>query len=494
MPSSLHPRIQVLITLAIVLIACWFLLFNQLGSAPLRFWDESRLAINAIEMSESGRLLVTTYEGQPDAWNTKPPLMIWLQALAIKLFGIGLVPLRLPAALAALATVMSLYFFLGKRLSPWSGLAAAMALLATPGYVMVHCARNGEYDSLLVLWMFASSLTFLRVIERTEEKKWIWLTALFVTLAVYAKGVQGLIHIPGLVLFAAVRGRLGVLLKHRHLLLAGIASIFVIAAYYLAREAAQPGYLEAVMNNELIGRYSRVSEGHRGDMWTYFEALKFWSPVGGAMVVLTLFLRGKHRRIAWFGLLLSLTYVLIISIGKSKLVWYAVPMFPWLSISLGACAAGVVHFAQRQTGSRVAGPARWFIILALIGWFDVQLFRQIESGVGSLHREEAYGLQLMAYREAFPESSQLYLVNKDYDPLALYYKHWYATKGLSIRPLEVKSRPSDLRESMRIYRIRSGDTVLTSSEDIIQVLDSLFDHEVFFTYLGLEATTIKGRQ
>lgn len=55
-------------------------LFGHLDTLPLRLWDESRLAINAYEMMKDGDLIVTHFNGQPDMWNTKPPLMIWCQA------------------------------------------------------------------------------------------------------------------------------------------------------------------------------------------------------------------------------------------------------------------------------------------------------------------------------------------------------------------------------------------------------------------------------
>jgi len=56
-----------------------FPLFLHLDFLPLRLWDEARTAINASEMYHSGRYLIPTYNGEPDMWNLKPPLMVWLQ-------------------------------------------------------------------------------------------------------------------------------------------------------------------------------------------------------------------------------------------------------------------------------------------------------------------------------------------------------------------------------------------------------------------------------
>jgi len=59
----------------------YFPIFLHLDILPLRMWDEARYAINAYEMNQNGNFIVTHYQGQPDMWNTKPPLMIWFQAL-----------------------------------------------------------------------------------------------------------------------------------------------------------------------------------------------------------------------------------------------------------------------------------------------------------------------------------------------------------------------------------------------------------------------------
>src|ERR1700722_19532584 len=78
----------------------------DIAGRPIALWDESRLAVNALEMSQRGFGLVTTYGFQPDLWNTKPPLLIWLEAGSMHLFGASEWALRLPSLLAGLATLV----------------------------------------------------------------------------------------------------------------------------------------------------------------------------------------------------------------------------------------------------------------------------------------------------------------------------------------------------------------------------------------------------
>ena len=57
-------------------------LFGHLSELPVQRWDESRLALAAIEMTFHKNLFVTTFLGQPDMAAMKPPLQIWCLIMA----------------------------------------------------------------------------------------------------------------------------------------------------------------------------------------------------------------------------------------------------------------------------------------------------------------------------------------------------------------------------------------------------------------------------
>src|SRR5689334_14395855 len=97
--------------LLIFLILCYFSIFLRLTSYPLLMWDESRLAENAFEMLKSKNLIVPTYEGAPDMWNTKPPMAVWIMTLFMKFFGYSDLTVRLPSAIAAFLTALFIFQF-----------------------------------------------------------------------------------------------------------------------------------------------------------------------------------------------------------------------------------------------------------------------------------------------------------------------------------------------------------------------------------------------
>lgn len=144
--------------LAVTLVAAIPLLL-RVQVPPVYWWDEARVALNALEMMTTANPLVVTYNGEADLWNTKPPLAIWLSALSMRLFGVHELALRLPALLAAMATVLAVFAFT-HRVSSSRAIAwvAAMFLLGTGGYVEVHVARTADFDALLI--MFVTLATF----------------------------------------------------------------------------------------------------------------------------------------------------------------------------------------------------------------------------------------------------------------------------------------------------------------------------------------------
>ena len=91
-------------------------IFGHLNSLPIRIWDEARLATDAYEMLHNGNFIVTYFDGKPDMWNTKPPLLIWFDVLFMKTIGVNELAVRLPSAFAALFTCILFLLFSEKFL------------------------------------------------------------------------------------------------------------------------------------------------------------------------------------------------------------------------------------------------------------------------------------------------------------------------------------------------------------------------------------------
>jgi len=120
----------------------------------------------------------------------------------------------------------------------------------------------------------------------------------------------------------------------------------LVAGYYISREIVNPGYLRAVWENELGGRYSRSLEGHDQPFWYYLQLLikpRFskWIVFLIPGIIAGFLVRDKMlTRLNLLSLFILVTHFLVISISRTKLPWYDLPEYPFLALSV----AGFIWF------------------------------------------------------------------------------------------------------------------------------------------------------
>ena len=327
--------------LLLILLAA-FPLYYELGRNPVQVWDESRVAMNALEMARDGNWLVPHFEGVPDHWNTKPPLLIWLQALSFKVFGYTTSAFRFPTLLASLATIGVLFRFASKVLErPVAGLFAVLVLVTCAGYVRGHVARTGDYDALLTLWQVLLWTSFFQYVETGNRRHLIWLTVSMVA-ATMTKGPASFLGLPGLLVYAILRGKLGWLLRQSSVYGAVSSWLVIIGSYFLIRESVDPGYWQAVQENDLGGRFNTTLDSHQHP-WDFYlknfqeRFFKNWLwALAPALLAVSLLEPTKLIKRA-VGLLLAFmgSWLVIISAAKTKLEWYDAPIYPAMALLLG---------------------------------------------------------------------------------------------------------------------------------------------------------------
>lgn len=314
-------------------------LFLNLDVLPVRLYDESRNAVNAAEMLLSKDWIVTRYNGAPDMWNTKPPLLFWFQASLFKCIGINELALRLPSAIAALLTCVALLVFSIKRMgSYWLGIIASLILVTSVGYVSIHGTRTGDFDSLLTLFITLYSLAAFSYTEGRKGKHLVYFF-LFVVLAALTKGVQAFIMLPAIFLYGTVKLWQKLTWSAvSAIVFGGLLAMLAIGSYYLLREQHNPGYLLAVWQNELGGRYMQVNENNTAGFFFYIENIAnhhfyrwFWLvPIGFLLGVFSS--QQALKKFTLFAGFIMLWYLLIISSSETKLYWYALPLYPFLAV------------------------------------------------------------------------------------------------------------------------------------------------------------------
>jgi 4-amino-4-deoxy-L-arabinose transferase-like glycosyltransferase len=328
---------------------CALFLFADLSSFPIKMWDESRLAVNAIEMFLSGPGLVTTYEFQPDLINTKPPLLIWLMVGSMKMFSPSEWALRLPSALAAVGTLAVIMIFAWRLTrSILAVLMTCVLLVASQGFFGLHVAATGDYDSLLTFLTTSYLCILFFVLHRRQPSATRLLIAgTLVAAAVLTKGIAGVIPGLGVVFYlVGVRRWTRPFLSPWYMACAVIV-LAVAATFYITREIAQAGYLSAVVENELTGRYVNALEDNSGPVWFYVRLiLRQTFSAGSLLLLLPIGLIAAKDRVRLgilFGCCIVSGLLVVFSFSATKLPWYAAPAYPFLALALALSVWALVE-------------------------------------------------------------------------------------------------------------------------------------------------------
>jgi 4-amino-4-deoxy-L-arabinose transferase-like glycosyltransferase len=358
-----------------VLVACAVFMFADARIPPIVIWDESRLAVNALEMHLAGPSLVTTYGFQPDLWNTKPPLMIWLMQACIALFGPAEWAIRLPSNLAAMGTLLLVLLFT-RRVTHSLGAGAVAAVLLTLSleFFGEHGARTADYDALLTFFTTAYMLIlFFAVHRRRPPAGRLLLAGALVAGAVMTKTIAGLVPGFGLAFYLLAVNRWRRPFQSPWYAAAGAVAAAPVAAFYGLRELQAPGYLAAAWGNDVAGRFGTALDQHAGPPWYYLRTTFVvpWFSAGPLALTAPFALigaRGLKRQGLIFSLLAAVGVMLPISLSSTKLPQYAAPAYPFLAIATAIAADRLWTWlkARRATRPRVVSGVRTLLAVFVI--------------------------------------------------------------------------------------------------------------------------------
>jgi 4-amino-4-deoxy-L-arabinose transferase-like glycosyltransferase len=454
---------------------CYFPIFHHIDQLPLQIYDESRLAISAMEMLENGNYLIPYFNGEPDMWSTKPPLMIWLQAICIKIFGLSELAIRLPASIATLATVLMLFFFCYKYLENKTlGLIASLILITSLGYIKNHVSRTGDYDALVIFFNTASMLLFylfVREEDKRKKNKYLYLMSLCVVLGVYTKSIVGLMFLPAFFLYLLWKKEVLVILKKKELYYSILGALFLIIGYYLLRESYNSGYIEAVYQNELGGRFLSTLENHKAPFSWYMDKIvdyNFfpWVYLLPISIFLCLRKKGELRDFSILLLLVIVTFLLAISKGQTKLNWYDSPIYPAMSI----LAAFSLSEFFRVLDIKYQYKMGLILIIFIFPYYKVIKTTYLPK---PLYPQNEYGLFMRKI-----ESPKKYYVSQiGYNSHILFYKRMYNQRGYEIKTIYPKS-------------LNKGDTVLLCEKRSIEIVDSIFTYNLLIENRGCKFVEI----
>jgi 4-amino-4-deoxy-L-arabinose transferase-like glycosyltransferase len=155
----------------------------------------------------------------------KPPVDLWLQVASVKLLGFSSTALKLPEALAGVASVPLLFAAVRRMWSTPAAFAAALALAVLP--VEVLTSRSDTMDGVMMALIVLALLLIVRAIENGSSA-WLLAGAAVLGIAFDVKLLESLVALPGL----AVLAYLGLPGSRRQRLLAlsATGAVYVVVA------------------------------------------------------------------------------------------------------------------------------------------------------------------------------------------------------------------------------------------------------------------------
>ncbi|HTL70636.1 MAG TPA: glycosyltransferase family 39 protein [Candidatus Eisenbacteria bacterium] len=310
-----------------------FFMISGLGRGSLASWDEALYASVAKEMVLRGDWLHLTFGGE--AWTDKPPLAIWATAFFYKFFGINELTSRLFSALCGAGTVLVTYL-LGRRLfNRWTGLLAALVLLNSTHFL--RFARFGMLDGPLTLFITLCLYFFWRGRERN---RYFIFSGVALGLAFMTKGFAAFLVFPVIFLHCLLAGEMELLARSSYWIGVMVAVAIALPWHLYDLLSSQGAFMQDVIVKHLFERTTSAVEGHAGNWYFYIRTFinKYhpWVLIGIFSAPFFLFKALKERRpefvftSAWiFGIWAVITMI------RTKLGWYILPLYPALSVTVG---------------------------------------------------------------------------------------------------------------------------------------------------------------
>jgi 4-amino-4-deoxy-L-arabinose transferase-like glycosyltransferase len=373
-PPLVLPGIGVnsLYAMAALLLPMFFFL-HGLDAFPLRDNNEGLYAEIAREMLAGGNFVVPHLNGVP--YIEKPPLLYWLCALSMKLFGVTPASARLVSALPMYMLCLGLFQFCRVHGNPRAGAFAAVGLAsALPLALVSHVVL---FDPLLTALVGGSLLCYLH--SCLARSRTAHLAAAFLlALAVLEKGGLALALACGAVglFLLLVRDRTG---WRRMFDPAALALLLLVTGvWHVAASVMQPGFAWFYFINEHVLRFlgQRLPDDyHHGPLWFYLPRLLIlllpWTP----FLLLLVPARGEPVRgnptIVRFCQAAVLFPLLFFSVSAAKADYYLIVAFPALALWLGIELSHRVEQADKLVATcwGLALACAVFLLLAAPGAF-----------------------------------------------------------------------------------------------------------------------------
>lgn len=351
--------------LILFLLSCIFFPL-AIGSVHLFDWDEVNFAEIAREMIVNKNYLNVQINYQP-FWE-KPPLFFWLQALAMKIFGINEFASRFPNVIVGIASILSLFYIGKKFISEKFGFIWALSYI---GSILPHFYfKTGIIDPLFNLFIFLS-IYFFYLYQDQYKKRNLIIASILSGLAVLTKGPVAILIILLVVFFFVIYKWKTIKIKILDLIVAGLI-ICIITSFWFISEIINGGGIE--LFKEFIDYQIRLfttSEAGHGEPFYYHFIVLFFGCFPISLIAIPYLLKKNFsnskslfvRDFYTLNFILFWVVLILFSITTTKIVHYSsLCYFP-----LSFMAAYIIHqnIIEKRNLNRISHVLLTFVGILL---------------------------------------------------------------------------------------------------------------------------------
>ncbi len=337
---------------------------------PLLDPDEGLHAAIAQAMVERGDWVTPTFLGQP--FLDKPILFFWTQALSLQLGGMTEAAVRLPGFLFALfgsvtTGVLAWRLLANGRLGVVAALCHATLLLPMAiAQAPVHDVAVVPFGNLALLSLWEG-----RRAPGRAPIRWAASAGLCLGLSILAKGLVAValvgVAFGGFLVMTRT-------LRQRDLVAGTLAlalAASVAAPWYLEMEARHAGYLYYYfVGRHWLGAVTATQLHGNAPWWYYAPVVLFgglpWIAYAPVVAARDWFARARRprpagfeaRQFLWFW---TISGLVLLSVARSKLGTYVLPVFPAIAILSAAAWMPPFRDSESAAARRLAVIATWVV-------------------------------------------------------------------------------------------------------------------------------------
>lgn len=423
---------------SLLFLICSYLVFFNLGANKFIPFDEAIYAKVAKNVYESGDYF--TLRWYPNSfWFEKPPLYFMITSFFYSIFGVTEFSARLLTAISSLLLLIVTYKF-SKLIFSNSKAAFFSVLSLVTNVSYLYYSRMAMLDIIFTLFIFSSCYFFIKYHTNFKFRNLIF-SGIMVGLAVMTKNVIGLMPLG----FFGVYYLIKIFGERRYFFIAfkNLVSILIVTLFvavpwhYYMYSLYGMEFINSYFGYHLFQRFGTVIE-QKGGPWYFYllviqNSMRLWYGVFilGLIYFIYRIYKEKFNHNYLFLIYSAAIIIFMFSYSSSKLRWYIIPVYPFLSIIAGFFIAEVLSLVDRF----VKRPAITYLtsFLIIVGSFYYLYYVR-----GMVYTSDLTGrmveMVLLNNNQTFNKADIVYIDKVDL-PLILFYsdKNYQSVLYTSLR-------------------------------------------------------------